>query len=134
MGWHRLNYLVDTHALIWSFTEPARLGAAAQVILKDKRNVVFVSAATSWEISTKVRLGKLPQADALVGGYDNHVQRLGLERLDIRDAHALLAGGLDWRHRDPFDRMLAAQSILESLTLITKDAQFATLPGLSTLW
>lgn len=129
-----MKYLVDTHALIWSFCDPSRLGVSASTVLRDRSSEVLVSAATAWEISTKVRLGKLPQADALMSGYGNYLQRLGFQRLSINDEHAMLAGRLDWNHRDPFDRMLAAQSMLESLTLITKDAQFASLPGLSTLW
>ena len=69
-----------------------------------------------------------------MSGYSRHLDRLGVERLAIGDDHALLAGGLNWTHRDPFDRMLAAQAMIESMTLITADQVFAGLRGIATLW
>jgi PIN domain nuclease of toxin-antitoxin system len=94
----------------------------------------LASAASAWEISTKQRLGKLPGADALVEGYPRHLSTLGVERLPVSEEHALLAGKLDWAHRDPFDRMLAAQAMIESATLVTMDPSFTALSGLATLW
>jgi len=70
----------------------------------------------------------------LVGAYSRHLARLGATSLPVVEGHALLAGTLDWAHRDPFDRMLAAQSMIESLTLITDDAALAALPGVATVW
>ncbi len=93
-----------------------------------------MSAASAWEISTKQRIGKLPHADALVGGYARHLDRLGAERLPIDETHALLAGSLQWDHRDPFDRMLAAQAMVESLTLLSSDDAFSRLAGLAVQW
>lgn len=127
-------YLLDTHAVLWALTDPDRLGPAAGAVLRDPRSVLLVSAATTWEIATKHRLGTLPHADALLATYDRHLDRLGAQPLAITDAHALLAGQVQWSHRDPFDRMLAAQSMLEEATLVTADAAFATLPGLRLLW
>lgn len=69
-----------------------------------------------------------------MAGYARRLKRLGAEPLPITDDHALLAGRVDWDHRDPFDRMLAAQAMTESLTLVTKDAAFTSLPGIRTLW
>jgi PIN domain nuclease of toxin-antitoxin system len=86
------------------------------------------------EISTKQRLGQLPQADGIVSTYTRNLHRLRAVELPVTAEHALLAGRLDWDHSDPFDRMLAAQAMIESLTLVTRDVAFASLPGIRTLW
>jgi PIN domain nuclease of toxin-antitoxin system len=127
-------YLLDTHALLWALAEPDRLGAQARSALQDPASSVYVSAVSAWEIATKHRLGKLPQAEVLVSGFDRHRRRLGADELNITAEHSLLAGSLDWSHRDPFDRMLAAQSLVESLTIITGDGIFADFTGVRTLW
>ena len=129
-----MTYLLDTHTLLWALTAPSRLGAEAARVVADRRSQVVVSAASACEIATKHRIGKLPQADAVVGGYARHLDRLGVTRLPLTEDHCLLSGGLDWEHRDPFDRMLAAQAMIESMTLITDDSAFQGLPGLRTLW
>ncbi len=77
---------------------------------------------------------RLPQADVLLGGYARHVDRLGAARLPMTEEHSPLSGSLDWAHRDPFDRMLAAQAMIESMTLVTNDVEFEGLAGLRMLW
>ncbi len=129
-----MRFLLDTHSLLWALTEPEKLGHEAKQIVVDRRSSIVVSAVSAWEIATKQRLGKLPQADVLVAGYSRHLDRLGAVRLPIVEDHALLAGGLDWEHRDPFDRMLAAQAMIESLTLITADEAFRGIAGLRLVW
>ncbi|WP_460517126.1 type II toxin-antitoxin system VapC family toxin [Humibacter antri] len=129
-----MRYLLDTHALLWALTSPERLGAEAETAIRPRSSELIVSAASAWEIATKNRLGKLPQADTVLEGYGRHLDRLGVERLPITDEHALLAGRLDWPHRDPFDRMLAAQAMIESATLLTADPVFAGLPGIASCW
>lgn len=129
-----MTYLLDTHSLLWALTDPASLGTQARRVMADADQRLVVSAATAWEISTKQRLGRLPQADAIVSTYARALDRLGASELPITAAHAILAGRLEWEHRDPFDRMLAAQAMTESLTLITKDRAFCGLPGIRTLW
>lgn len=129
-----MTYLLDTHALLWALTEPGALGRAAHEVISDRQNILLVSGASAWEAATKARLGKLPHAAAILDAWDRNLRRLGCQRLPITDEHALLAGSLDWDHRDPFDRMLAAQAIIESVTLITRDPVFEGLPGVRTLW
>ena len=127
-------HLLDTHTVLWALTDPSRLGRKARKVLTDRTSQIAVSAVSGWELATKHRLGKLSQADAILAAYAKHLDRLGAARLPITDDHALLAGRLEWNHRDPFDRMLAAQAILESMTLVTGDTAFGGLPGLRTLW
>lgn len=129
-----MTYLLDTHVMLWALTEPARLGRKARKIIESPASRLMVSAASAWEIAMKHRLGKLPQADALLGAYSKHLDRLGAIRLPVTEDHALLAGRLEWGHRDPFDRMLAAQAMIESLVLITGDPAFGGCRGVPTLW
>lgn len=128
------SLLLDTHAVLWAINEPDRLGASAGDLIRDTSNRLVVSAVSAWELSTKVRLGKLPEAASLMATYAAHLRRLGTEALSITDEHALLAGQLDWEHRDPFDRMLAAQAMVESLTLVTADPALQRLKSIRTVW
>lgn len=126
--------LLDTHALVWAITDPERLGPQARTIITDPTIDLLVSAASAWELATKVRLGRFPSAEPIVAQYDTLVERLGARRLDITTTHALRSGGLNWIHRDPFDRMLAAQAMLEHAVLISVDRSFHTLAGLNIVW
>lgn len=129
-----MTYLLDTHVMLWALSEPTRLGRKARKIIENPASQLVVSAASAWEIATKHRLGKLPDADALLGAYSKHLDRLGVSRLPVTEEHALLAGRLEWDHRDPFDRMLAAQAMVESLVIITGDPTFDGCGGVLTLW
>jgi len=134
MGLDFVNVLLDTHALLWALTSPDRLSDTARAAVEDPRNDLRVSAASAWEVSTKHRLGKLPSAGVLVQAYDEHLRRLGVVDLPVTSRHALAAGSLELSHRDPFDRMIAAQCVLESLPLVTADDIFSTVPGVRVLW
>ncbi len=129
-----MTYLLDTHVTLWALTDPARLGPSARKVIENRSSKLVVSAVSAWEIATKHRLGKLPQADVLLGAYSKHLDRLGVIKLSVDEDHALLAGRLEWNHRDPFDRMLAAQTMIESLVIITGDPAFADCRGVPTLW
>lgn len=126
--------MLDTHALLWALTEPNRLSEQIRDLVIDRRIELFVSAASAWEIATKQRLGKLPQAEVLVRAYQQHLTRLDVESIAITDEHSLLAGTMEWSHRDPFDRMIAAQCMVDSLPLATADESFQTLAGVKALW
>jgi PIN domain nuclease of toxin-antitoxin system len=114
-----MKLLLDTHALLWALAQPERLSGEARAAIADARNAVFVSAASSWEIEIKTALGKLrtpPDLEAQL------TERRFLE-LPIRLKHALALRRLPLHHRDPFDRMLVAQAMVEGLTLVTSDEQ-----------
>ena len=116
--------LLDTHVLLWTLMEPERLSIKVRKWIEDTGNEIFVSSASAWEISTKYRLGRLPLAESAVRALSAHLQRLGATPLPITIEHALLAGSFQAPHRDPFDRMLAAQALIEGLVLITTDPAF----------
>lgn len=129
-----MRLMLDTQVLLWMLTDPTQVSEPMRGTLADRRHLLFVSAASAWEIVTKQRLGKLPQAEVLVRGYERHLGRLGVETADITAEHSLLAGSMEWPHRDPFDRMIAAQCMIESLPLVSADQAFSTLAGVSVLW
>jgi PIN domain nuclease of toxin-antitoxin system len=126
--------LLDTHAFAWAVTEPNRLSQHARYLVSSRETEVYVSAATAWELSTKYRTGRWPQVEILVRQYERIRAEFGVRELAISSEHALLAGSLDWHHRDPFDRVLAAQAMREGLALVTKDDAFRTLPGVICEW
>jgi len=134
MGRRRVRLLLDTHALFWALTDSGELSRRAREAISDRANTVYTSPVNAFEMSLKHRVGKMPGAISVLAGYARHLATLGAVPLDLTDDHALLAGSLDWSHRDPFDRILAAQSIDEGCRLVTRDPAFADMPGLVTLW
>lgn len=111
--------LLDTHVLLWWLADDARLGPRTRDLIADERNVVYVSAASSWEASIKKAMGKLSCPNNL----DAIVQDEGFEQLPISFFHGETAGALPALHRDPFDRMLVAQAQAEGLEIVTADDQ-----------
>ena len=116
-----MTLLLDTSAFIWWVTEDARLGPRARAAVADPDRRVHVSAVSAWEIAIKRLLGKL-ELDGDVGAL---VEREEFDELPVRIAHALEAEALPLHHRDPFDRMLIAQSRHEGLVLLTGDRVFS---------
>lgn len=129
-----MTLLLDTHVLICALGSPQRIPPDVRVRLTERRQNLLVSAASAFEIATKHRQGRLPEATALVHAFEQQVARLGAELMSITPSHAVTAGSLEWAHRDPFDRMLAAQAMSEGLELVTADPAFRDLPGLAVLW
>ena len=125
--------LLDTHAFVWSFTRPARIAARAADLVA-RSDVVWVSTVCLYEIAQKVRLGKWPEA---ASDHENmealHLARGGA-RAPLEGRIATIAGLLDWPHRDPFDRMIAATALVLDLVLISADTAFDSLPDLRRVW
>ena len=119
-----MRLLLDTHALLWWLAgDTVRLSADARDAIETNANEVYVSAASTWEISTKQRLGKLDAA-ILSGQFMKVVLQQAFIALDITMDHADRAGSLPGTHRDPFDRMLIAQAQAEHLTLVSNETVF----------
>jgi PIN domain nuclease of toxin-antitoxin system len=119
-----MKALLDTHAFLWWLAGDPALSAAARTMIGDEDSTIFVSAATAWEIATKHRLGKLPGAASIAPDIQGSVQNQGFMPLDVTMRHAQRAGALRGYHRDPFDRMLIAQAIVEDCTLISNEQVF----------
>jgi len=127
------RYLLDTHALLYAIARPHLLSARAFSVINDLHSVIYASSASAWEIATKYRLGKLPHAEPLIVYYQGSLTRLGAGEIPVTSNHALLAGSFEVAHKDPFDRILAAQARLENLTIISADPAFDRL-GARRLW
>jgi PIN domain nuclease of toxin-antitoxin system len=121
-----MRFLLDTHTLLWSFNDSPSLSPRARRLIEEGRNEILVSAASAWEIATKVRLGKLPTGDELIADLDRYLAQMRCEALSISIDHAVRAGRLSGEHRDPFDRMLIAQAQAENLAIISSDRIFDT--------
>ncbi len=119
-----ISYLIDTHVLLWWLFNDKRLCALSRDIIKNPHNTIIVSSASAWEIATKYRIGKMPEAEFLLNNYDAVLTKAGFLQLAITTDHALKAGSLKIEHRDPFDRMLMAQAELENLPIISYDSAF----------
>jgi PIN domain nuclease of toxin-antitoxin system len=128
-----MTYLLDTHVVLWWLFGDRKLSPVAKRVIGERENRVLVSAVSAWEISTKHRLGKLAGADVLLRDLPGWMTKAGFEELPISVRHAQKAGGWANAHRDPFDRMLAAQSVLEEAPLVTSDRALRTF-GVSLVW
>ena len=119
-----MRILIDTRAFLWWLAGDGRLSEAARAVIANPDNNVLVSAASAWEVTTKHRLGKLPGADIVTGDVVAAIQDHGFEPFAITVAHAERAGRLPGPHRDPFDRMLIAQSLAHDLPLVSNESFF----------
>ena len=128
-----MRVLIDTHVLLWSALEPARLSSRARSLLTSLDIEVLVSAASAWEIATKVRIGKLPGAEAFAADLNTRIKRLGFLGLAVTLEHGQRAGLLPGTHKDPLDRMLIAQAQAENLPLISNERIFDAY-GIRRIW
>ena len=128
-----MQALLDTHTLLWWLKDDPALTKPVRKIIADTRNLILVSAASAWEIATKVRLGKLPAAVDLAADFTGHLEREGFQMLAISWDHAVRAGLLPGPHKDPFDRMLVAQAQAENLLLLSNEDLFDSY-GIRRLW
>lgn len=128
-----MQILVDTHAFLWWLDGDHRLSQQARAALAARETVCLVSAASVWEIATKFRLGKLPGAEAVARDIIGSMAQNGFAALDIAAEDAELAGKLPSDHRDPFDRMIAAQALRRSLAVVTADEHLVAF-GVRQVW
>jgi len=128
-----MRLLLDTHALIWWWKDDSILSDAARAVMSNPNNEVFVSAATGWEMATKIRKGQLPEMRDRMPAFIDHVVGDGFAQLHITMVHSLHGGSLPGDHKDPFDRLIAAQALLENLTVVTLDRAIAAF-GCKVLW
>jgi PIN domain nuclease of toxin-antitoxin system len=128
-----MRYLLDTHSLIWWWNDDPRLSLAAREAIAEPDNEIWVSAVSAWEIATKARIGKLTDMPDAVARYPVLITRNRFRALAIDAGHALRAGQYPQLHRDPFDRLLAAQAEIEKMPLITRDQELASF-GCDVYW
>ena len=119
-----MKLLLDTQVWLWSLAEPERLNDRAQTLLADLHNQLYLSSASVWEISIKAGLGKLPLPEPPTTYVTSRMKSQGILALNITYSHALEVFSLPAHHRDPFDRMLIAQSLVEKLPILTADPLF----------
>lgn len=129
-----VTYLLDTHVFVWLLGAPDRLPGDLRADLASTSNRLLLSSVSAMEVATKVRLGTFPDAEPLVRTWSRRVEEIEAEPIDLGTDHALYAGSLGWGHRDPFDRLLAGQAIVENVALVTRDVVFDSLAGLRTRW
>ncbi len=118
-----MKLLLDTHTFLWWITDDPQLSTKALELIGDGHNILYWSAASSWEVSIKYALGRMPLPEAPEQFLPAEIEKNRLESLPIIDAHAFQAGQLPHHHRDPFDRMMVAQAQVESLALLSNDQQ-----------
>ena len=128
-----MRLLLDTHAFLWWLAGHRSMSKRARSEIEDNSAEVFVSAASAWEISTKYRLGKLPEAALVANDIAATLESQRFVSLPISLKHGQLAGSLPGPHTDPFDRMLMAQSLLENLMLVSNERAFDAY-GVKRLW
>ena len=119
-----MRLLLDTHALLWWLDGDQQLPDLARSLIASERHQILISAASAWEIATKVRIGKLPGAVEVADRFGEIMIDQGFATLPITIEHARRAGLLPGEHRDPFDRMLIAQAQIENLTLLSNERLF----------
>ena len=125
-----MRYLLDAHTLAWAVGDPSLLSERAYALLLNPKNELLVSPASIWEMSIKYRVGRWPEVAPFMDEqqYTGFAQRLRVQELPIRVPHTRLAGQFNLEHKDPFDRLLAAQALLEGVPLVSKDAALDLFP------
>lgn len=138
-GDQQMVVLVDTNGLLFALLAPERLSTRARLVLEDRRSALVWSAASTWEVVVKAKLGKLDLGGDVASILAEQIQRMGMRILPVEQSHSLRlaslpdvdwidAGGSSRRHADPFDRLLVAQALVEGLPVLTADDQFDRYP------
>jgi PIN domain nuclease of toxin-antitoxin system len=128
-----MPWLLDTHALLWFSWGDAQLSLAARALIEDETNQILVSVASIWEIAIKIGAGKLALTEPLDQFVNEHLDGNQIDLLPIERRHAIHVATLPLHHRDPFDRILVAQSQLDGMPLVSADPIFDVY-GVTRLW
>jgi PIN domain nuclease of toxin-antitoxin system len=126
--------LLDTHTFLWWALEPDRLPEKVLAIMGDPKTRVLLSAVSSWEAQIKIGLGKLTLSEPLRKIVERELIHNNWEALSIQLAHTWKLEELPPLHKDPFDRLLIAQALVENLVLVTRDPLVVQYPHITTLW
>lgn len=121
-------FLLDTHVALWLIGQPNRVPLFVREVLAEPTRPLLVSAISALEVATKVRNGRL-HLPGVVEGWHHRVADIGATELAVTAEHALLAGSMPWDHRDPFDRTLVSQAIIEGATFVTVHSEIVRLPA-----
>lgn len=124
------DYLLDTHVVVWLASNPSAIPEPVRDAL-EAAETLYVSAASAYEVAQKVHRGKLPEAAALIPRWQELLEHMMAEDLDLTSQDLIHAGTLAWEHRDPFDRMIVAQAQRRGLSLATKDSAIRAYPGVT---
>jgi len=128
-----LKYVLDTHAFLWIVAEDGRLSRKAKRLFLDKSNSIFLSVASIWEMAIKISLGKLALDEPLGAFVKNHVEGNDIKILEIASHHIDPLEDLPFHHRDPFDRLIIAQCMVEGFSIICSNKAFDDYP-VSRVW
>jgi PIN domain nuclease of toxin-antitoxin system len=128
-----MDLILDTHALVWVLKAHERIGTKQTARIEDPANRIFVSPVSVYEIANKHRIGRMPDAEAILKLAEENFAAFDWLHLPISVQHARLAGSISNSHRDPFDRLLAAQSIIENVPVMTVDTAIGEL-GAKIVW
>ena len=120
-----MDFLIDTHVLIWMSSQPHRLSPRARALLEDENNAVSVSIVSFWETAIKIGLGKLDLGEDWISRLQGFMRDNAVSSLPLRSEHCAILTSLPFVHRDPFDRMLIAQALSETLVLMSKDTRLS---------
>lgn len=119
-----MKILLDTQIFLWALTEPKRIGDKAKSLLKSRENQLYLSAASSWEISIKAGLGKLPLSEPPNKYISSRMTSLKITPIDVKHHHSFIVYELSLHHKDPFDRILIATAVAEKIRLMSADEKF----------
>ena len=129
-----MRLLLDTHAFVWALLDLSQLSRAALHALSDPANTVFVSSVSAWELAIKHRSGKFPEIAVILDQYYEVLAKAQFTELIISSAHGIAAGTLEWSHKDPFDRLLVVQAVMEDCVLVTMDQTITDANLVKVLW
>ena len=128
-----MNLLFDSHGFVWWREEPHKLSKTAFTEISNPANKLFLSAASVWELQIKIKIGKFSFSDTLENVIADEITINRLQILSVNLSHALYLKNLPLHHKDPFDRLLISQAIVENLNLLSKDPKFSEYP-VNLLW